>query len=271
MENGCVDLQPDEYNYSLPSGVSGKFVFGENQEIIQIPQNENVRIERYFNTVQDQGWKITDTNGFLYVFTTYDSNNHSGTSGQVSNSNPCPITYVTSSWFLDTVIMPNSEEINYTYIDDIYSESFQQSETQFLEEIIPNNYNGMMSDFVNNFLPNITYSNNYFNLKLLSGVRYKDLEITLNYSGKSNDTDEGKKLDNIYVTNNDEYITGYNFDYVFNSKQRMFLDQINCCLTTIKILNYLESSNITIIMNYLRKAVFLLMNSVFTMQRVIPD
>ena len=233
MEGGCVDLQPDEYNYSLPTGVSGKFIFGENQEIIQIPQNENVKIEKYFNTVHDQGWKIRDTNGFLYVFITFDHNNTSGTSGQVSNSNPCPITYVKSSWFLDKVVLPSGDEITYSYSNDTYRESFRQSETQFLEEIIPVDYSPsaesgpIMSGFVNGFLPIISYANHYYNLKRLQNIQYNDLKITFNYSQKSSDTDRGKKLDNFHITYKNNHITGYNFKYLFNSKQRMFLNQLD--------------------------------------------
>ena len=68
---GNMDGEPDIFTYSV-GGVSGKFVFDNNQEIISIPKSDN-RIEPLFENGTSgslMGFIITTTDGVRYIFGT---------------------------------------------------------------------------------------------------------------------------------------------------------------------------------------------------------
>ena len=69
LATGQSDAEPDLFNYSLPNGKSGKFLFDRNRVIHKFEEND-IKIENPFsNSLQSPtSWKIIDSDGTVYLF-----------------------------------------------------------------------------------------------------------------------------------------------------------------------------------------------------------
>ncbi|MDY8138213.1 RHS repeat domain-containing protein [Aquimarina sp. 2201CG5-10] len=220
IAQGCYDFQPDEFHYNLPNGVSGKFLFDANKQIVLIPNDSSVSIDFNNDYTLNSGFTITDQRGHRYEFGSIEYNtvylNCSGRS-------PCNTDFYTpSSWMLDRVLLQNGDQITYTYSHDTYKEDFVQSQSQVLAT--PSIYNDGSLPAPDSTLKTCTTINTY-NIKLLQSISYKNFQVVFQYSDKPGSAnDSGKKLDNFKVFNLGHLVEGYQFNYTHSN--RMFLDNI---------------------------------------------
>lgn len=219
--NGCSDLEPDEFNYSLPNGLSGKFVFTHLkkdgiQQILHVPQSKDVEIDFYGDNSLSSGWKITDKYGTTYFFNTFETNQTAIVS---QFTNPCPIGSYKSSWKLDSMKLPNGELVSFNYINDNYTEVLAVSQSQVLQEPTIREHPDLALK--------TSYQHNSYALKLLSDISYSDYKVQFAYSDKSNNSSGGKQLNSLSVFHDLEFIKGYRLNYFYNSNNRMFLESID--------------------------------------------
>jgi YD repeat-containing protein len=107
IADGICDTEADVFFYNV-GGLSGKFQFDENGEIVTIPKT---RIK--FELVGDS-WILTDNGGILYYFSQPEKTQTIPTSGQLASqfSNP------TTSWFLSKIEIPGTGyQIQFEYED----------------------------------------------------------------------------------------------------------------------------------------------------------
>ncbi len=131
VANGRIDIEPDIFTYNF-AGESGKFVFGKksnNSPAILQTQN-NLRIEYVENGSK---WVITTPDGYKYFFGTRegtkDEYSYSQTTELPDNAGlgayrPIIKPSSTTSWYLDSVVSPSNETVNYHY--EIKSVSLSQ-------------------------------------------------------------------------------------------------------------------------------------------------
>ncbi len=213
IEHGCYDLQPDEFNISLPNGFSGKFVFDKNGEVLMIPQTADVKIEFTFN-LNALSWTITDLSGIKYNFNTTEI---ASVGNGCSSWDPQCNTFASfpTSWLLDSIVFPSGETVTYTYENETYFEEKWASQTYQKRKDQPV---GEIQD---------CYSVTTYYNKNLSQIQFKDYKIDYSYSLKdANDTDGGVKLDDIVIKNGTRQIKKYKFSYHFNTAKRFFLSKI---------------------------------------------
>lgn len=117
-----IDAEPDIYSYNF-NGYSGRFVLGKKADgaPVFLDEKNNLKIE-YLDT---QGkWIITTGEGYKYYFSTsentqdyskntlYEATDINGVQGLNMDLNSSPIT----GWYLDSIIAPTGETINFTYV-----------------------------------------------------------------------------------------------------------------------------------------------------------
>jgi len=219
IKNGCFDVQPDEFLISLPNGESTKFTFDQNRNIVFIPDSKNMKVDFFNDYTLRSGFKVTDISGTQYVFDVEELNTVEVVNGGFSN--PCPIRNYISSWKLSKIILPsNAGEVNYSYSNDTYRESYVTSQSKVIQEpVVPNLF---YSDW------GIKTSNttNTYRLKLLNTITYKNRKVEFVYVNKG-DTDDGKRLSTISVyTDNTNRVERYKLYHYFNTHKRMFLTKV---------------------------------------------
>ncbi|CAM1344186.1 RHS repeat domain-containing protein [Tenacibaculum amylolyticum] len=239
IEQGCSDLEPDEFSVSLPTGQSASFIFDNQRQIVFTPDSKGMKVDFFNDYTLNSGFKITDTSGAEYLFTVKEANVSQVSGGGVLN--PCPTVNYTSSWKLSSITLPNNAgQVTYTYTDDSYSENYVATQSEILQEPLIPNLNAPTSGV------QTVYTTNTYNLKLVSSITFKNIEIQYGYTAKNN-VNDGKKLSTITVyTDIDatgDVTTGnqvekYNFLYDFNGNQRMFLTSIDKVSKTNEIENY---------------------------------
>lgn len=101
QNNGTLDTEPDLFFFNV-NGYSGKFIFGKNNKITLIPE-QDIKIEVIPNTLFS--WKITTPDGNQY----YISDHTDQTRGENVNLN-----YV-SAWHLDHIKTKEGDIINFEY------------------------------------------------------------------------------------------------------------------------------------------------------------
>lgn len=213
IEHGCYDLQPDEFNVSLPNGFSGKFIFDKNAQVLMIPQTEDVKVEYTFN-LNALSWTITDLSGIQYIFSTSET---ASVGSGCSAWDPQCRTFASfpTSWLLDRIVFPSGETVSYTYDNETYFEEKWTSQTYRKRK-------DQSTGQVQNCYNVTTYYN-----KVLTKIQFNNYLVEYAYSLKdANDQDGGVKLDNMVVKNGTAQIKKYKFLYEFNTVDRMFLTSI---------------------------------------------
>lgn len=120
--DGTMDAEPDIFSYNF-CGYSGRFVLGKAMDgspVFQDAQN-NLQVE-YVAATDD--WIVTDAEGYKYYFSTTESAQDyyrnalnelqiiNGVTGLNKDLNSNPNT----SWYLDEIVAPGSEKINFQYV-----------------------------------------------------------------------------------------------------------------------------------------------------------
>lgn len=122
--NGHIDSQPDLFSYSIP-GKSGKFFFTQQGKVNFMPF-ENSKIEFVTSVNGFVSFSIIDDKGIRYSFNTKE------TIGFERNSGCNGMEYGDSgqSFFLDRIVAPNNDYIEFEYEPYDYTSKIQFSETR---------------------------------------------------------------------------------------------------------------------------------------------
>ncbi len=234
IKNGCWDLEPDTFNLILPTGRSIKFMFNENGQILFMPISEEFKIEYTSNL---SSWTVTDNKGIRYYFSTPESTKIS--SGCSSWDPICndPSKVFPTSWMLDKVVLLDNSEIIYTYANEEYRDT-SWTNIRLRKTTNETSWFNATKSFCNV----ITY---YFTKRLIN-ITYEKTKVNYSYSLKNeNIPTEGSKLDEIYVTYNNQHIKKIRLEYYLNSHQRIFLETVKeiSKLNTEQVLNQFEYEN----------------------------
>jgi YD repeat-containing protein len=98
------DMEPDVYNYNF-NGRSGRFVLDRNRNVL-IGKQEKLKIQVLdAGTVRGGSIKITDENGFVYLFNDYETVTVNGEAGGPG----------ISTWYMSKISSPIGEEVNFYY------------------------------------------------------------------------------------------------------------------------------------------------------------
>lgn len=205
--SGYSDTAYDEYIINAP-GLSGTFHFVKGKPIFNDLQNTTVKF------LDGHGIEIVKDDGTIYHFgTQFDSQiateNYKGTNGGHSSQPQ----YVTS-WFLKTIIPPNSnssnDNINFNYknLDHtmdyriIIGESLANSSANYLESIVP---------------PQVI-SNKLF----LESIKFKNGEVKFTSTRDRLDLADDYKLDKISVfrSNGSDEVLLEEYDFVYDYYNR---------------------------------------------------
>jgi hypothetical protein len=128
IADGICDTEADVFFYNV-GGLSGKFQFDENGEIVTIPKT---RVK--FEMVGDS-WILTDNGGVRYYFSQPEKTLTIPTSGQLASqfSNP------TTSWFLSKIEVPGTGyQILFEYEDYISQFKTLSPQTKYVNNTNPN-------------------------------------------------------------------------------------------------------------------------------------
>lgn len=110
MDEMQMDTQADLFYYSIPNK-SGKFFFGNNNEVKQIPFGRETFLFKNIET----GFEIIDTNGIKYIFDEFSENINSTYSYSplqflISNSSKSEYSY-----YLTKIITPSNDVVDFVY------------------------------------------------------------------------------------------------------------------------------------------------------------
>ncbi len=215
IKNGCWDLEPDVFNLMLPNGRSIQFMFNENGQILLIPISEEFKIEHTNNL---SSWTVTDNKGVKYYFATPESTKvSSGCSGWQPICNATGYTFPTS-WMLDKVVFSNNNQITYSYVNEEYVDNSWSN-----IRLRKNNNSTNWSNAINSSCGTTTR----YSRKKITTITYKKTKINYSYSLKnSSKPEDGSKLDEIYVTYNNQHVKKVRLEYYMNPHQRMFLETV---------------------------------------------
>ncbi|MBS7256706.1 RHS repeat domain-containing protein [Flavobacterium branchiicola] len=125
FDQGWVDTEPDTFNYNF-GAYSGRFVLGKlsNGSQVYVDQKNNLRMQ-YLQLTDN--WVITDGMGVRYYFNTRERGidyYRSLTNGDIPNDSQIgtfdnytlsdnPL--ITTSWYLDSIVMTNGETVSFIY------------------------------------------------------------------------------------------------------------------------------------------------------------
>ncbi len=182
---GVVDTEPDIFHYNF-LGYSGKMLIekqaGSTLKATPLEQNDMVFV---YNGGQ---WEVTDTRGWKYFFGTKETTfSYSGIYSiniYPDNNWVPPFTgnSYTSGWYLDKILTPSGDEINFTYENSnhrtrtqahisesykhIYYPSGFNNTPPITEDIIHGgaaeiNYSGSMQEVNDVYLEKIEFNNGY--------------------------------------------------------------------------------------------------------------
>jgi hypothetical protein len=112
IAKGLIDYEPDAFYYNYGKG-SGSFMFGNNKQPINIP-NDDVLIKPYFTNGRLDGFVLTAPDGIIYIFGDINATGFKETTSvQVQGPDQLPYT---SSWYLQKIINPlTKEEVSFIY------------------------------------------------------------------------------------------------------------------------------------------------------------
>jgi len=128
---GSLDSQPDMFNFSLPTGKSGRFSIDKAGNVHCIPK-QRIKIEKIVGSLSQSGaagnvvgWRIKTEDGTVYLFkqVEYSKSKFFGTNAAYQALRNY---YYASSWHITEIIAPyNVEKVSYTY--EGYTTKFRNS------------------------------------------------------------------------------------------------------------------------------------------------
>lgn len=98
------DSEPDQYNYSLPNGKSGKFILTRSKQVI-LAKDELIDIQVLDNNANQ--WKIRTPDGYTYEFNQYESYYGNELINEFGTHK--------TAWYLTRIISPTGKTMTITY------------------------------------------------------------------------------------------------------------------------------------------------------------
>jgi len=121
VKGGSKDGEPDVFCYNF-ANYSGKFVLGKSIDgsMSYTADRNNLKVQ-YING----GWILTNSYGYKYYFNTKEvEDNYSFSSTAMEIADNAPLSsfilspddpYITSAWYLDSIVSPTHEAISFVY------------------------------------------------------------------------------------------------------------------------------------------------------------
>ncbi|WP_449399260.1 hypothetical protein [Chryseobacterium wanjuense] len=175
LADGILDTQPDIFHYNLPT-ISGSFVRDSDGSFHTIPY-EDIKIT-YSET--DHLFQIIDSKGIKYILKMGNS---------ISSSTQISADYSPSSFFIEKIILPDGDEVNFKYEKQM---SYQTTTHSYEDVYAPiESYELSCKPAVKD--SHSTTINRYMD-KLLTEIRYGDEIVKFNYKNTINGTVGRKDL-----------------------------------------------------------------------------
>lgn len=236
------DVAPDFF-YASFGGKQIKFLFSKSGNLLTIPQNNNIKIDRYIGTKLVNGQTDNTTNGDLvFVITDEVGNKFQFIKGHYSPLNAIlttpPLTfpylpmYRIDRWVLSKVTTYEGKVINYTYelsdsLKEVYSHSQNTAETpgsvtvneKDLESTAMYTERLLRIDYPNNTSVKFSYDKSKQRCDLPSDYRLNKITVTeTNISPGKTPNQYSYSLNQSYFYS-PNYLTAYNpSDYIGGSK-----------------------------------------------------
>jgi YD repeat-containing protein len=212
--SGTADAQNDVFSLVL-FGRNTKFYFDGTD--IKFIKQEPLKIELISTT----GFIVTDEKGYKYYFINGIGGSGSGSGGSVQTGG-------THHWNLDKIVLPNSEEVIFTYIRDAsyYAVNYTTSFLYGPEFSGPRPFE-LSPEFHGPTIGSSTYS---VSQDVLKGISFRGRTVNFDMIGRNDLTTFGgtvaHALSAFQVRNENNKITrSVNFSY--NNNQRLRLDTIS--------------------------------------------
>ncbi|GHV36539.1 hypothetical protein FACS1894178_7870 [Bacteroidia bacterium] len=150
-----VDTEPDLFYYSLPNGISGKFILDKSRGAVLFDKSNDVKIEVIKRNHHTGFINIPHANSVYFVITTNDGVQYVLDKEEIVESGGAPyafnknytvgdlqkldaygvengITHV-ASWQLSKIILPNKREIKFSYENEITTTPIQESVRKYIQ------------------------------------------------------------------------------------------------------------------------------------------
>lgn len=186
------ELNPDFFSYSLLNN-RGKFIKDSDGNIHTVPKDD---------IIYNNNNILIDKKGIHYHFTSYLSSNTTFYTGTYQNS-------YSISFYIDKIVFPNGDEINFNYIQNQYTYISNYEFSQDVQETFYYGSTGEMPLEIEK-RPYLTETTEY----LISSVKYKNTVIDFKYKevggsiGYREDVKGAASLDKIeikYLQPNSQY------------------------------------------------------------------
>jgi YD repeat-containing protein len=219
------DTEPDEFSYNF-NGYSGKFILDASGNVIMMPHN-NLKASFTFNNSSSSSIKIVTPDGSQYFFQDME---FTSSNSLVAGSTQTIASAIPTSWYLSKVILPNLEEVNFTYQNQAYSyiSSISETITQSIDAENQNPCPSLQCAIINN---DETASLNLIFLagRRLSKINFRSFEANFEYidrldlpsSSSSHENDE-KLLSRILFKNNNKVLKSFDFSYQYGISSNYF-------------------------------------------------
>jgi YD repeat-containing protein len=218
--SGGTDTEPDEFSYNF-NGYSGKFILDGNKQAVLIPYN-NLKISYTFVDNTSSFITIITPDGSRYIFkdTEYTTANSLVAGNQQTIAAGMP-----TSWYLSKIILPNMEEVNFTYQNISYSyiAGVSQTLTQSLdtENQNQNPCPALQCDLLNNTESTVLSLISVSGCKLLK-INFRSFEASFVYidrqdlpTNSSNLENAEKILSKIVVKSDNNTLKSFEFNYEY--------------------------------------------------------
>lgn len=231
-----VDTETDLFMYNF-QGFSGKFVYGNDKSIVQLPASA-LKIEPIIENTKT-GYKITTPDGVKYYFLESEVT----TSNQSGDGHPAPVKGITA-WFMSRIEHPSGDIIYFNYSDMNYS--YCAGNSQSIKIAYPY-FQTICNSMVSSTPVIKTYSNTiYERTKQISEISSNNpLNGKIIFSSKfaHPDVNSYKLVDSISLINNNNIeIEHYNFDYLATTNKRVLLEKIRAKdPNKIFVFNYIDA------------------------------
>lgn len=208
---GGLDLEPDQFFFSLPDGQSGKFMFSRSQQMRVIP-HQYTNITHTANPSTSKlfdKWLITGLDGTKYFFEKQEITTNNTPCKELHNGTPetytIPDVVGVSSWKL--VKMENSsgtDSIKFTYVEENISYDAKMSVTTY------DRVSGELGP---------PGANSCINNTVITGWRLSEISTASGYkmqfvaTSSRGDLTGGKMLDQVKIYFKDTFIKRFDFSY----------------------------------------------------------
>lgn len=255
----AYEVNPDIFSFNF-YGHSGRFFMGNDGKIKVIADRQYkvdlTQLKGQYNVCsnyQNSQISIISDDGYTFVFGGEINTVEITVPGQFTGSPaiPDPSAGVIGAWYLSKVILPNGEEISYSY-EPQEKNCFTQLITHASDNLTAHNYfiervyksqnlNFVVEGDITNGAGGITKGRSIIKTCYLKQISSSNFIIDFQYSARQKrfyGTSESfqyatladKKLDNIIVNNKNQSLQKINFSYDYNGTDvmgyRMFLNQV---------------------------------------------